>query len=181
MATLKSNPMNSKPGLGWATMLGGAMALTLAANGQAVDGLLDKLVDKGILTVREANDLREESDKNFSTAYAAKSGLPDWVTSLRFNGDLRLRYDRISAEDPAFVTRERFRYRLRFGYTAVLKDNFEVGLGLTSTEQLGKDSSAADPISNNQTFGDNTSKKALGLDKVYVKWTPLNSAEWTLH
>ena len=86
-----------------------------------MDALLDKLVDKGVLSVKEANDLREESDKNFSTAYAAKNGMPDWVTALKFNGDLRLRYDRITAEDPAFVTRDRFRYRLRFGYTAVMR------------------------------------------------------------
>ena len=73
------------------------MALMINGHAQSVDGLLDKLVDKGVLTVKEANDLREESDKNFSTAYAAKNGMPDWVTSLRFNGDLRLRYDRITA------------------------------------------------------------------------------------
>lgn len=163
--------------------LAAAAGMTIAINGhaQSVDALLDKLVDKGVLSVKEANDLREESDKNFSTAFAAKSGMPDWVTSLRFNGDLRLRYDRIAAEDPAFVPRDRFRYRLRFGYTAVLRDNWEIGLGLTSTEQVGKDSSAADPISNNQTFGDNAAKKAIGIDKVYVKWTPLNSAQWTLN
>jgi len=149
--------------------------------GQSADALLDKLVEKGILSVKEANELREEADKNFTTAHSVKSGMPEWVTSLRFNGDLRLRYDRITAEDLTFVTRDRFRYRLRFGYTAVLKDDWEIGIGLTSTEQLGKDSSAADPISNNQSFGDDASKKAIGIDKVYVKWTPLNSAEWTLN
>jgi hypothetical protein len=164
-----------------AGLLAAAAGMTFAMIGhaQSVDALLDKLVDKGVLSVKEANDLREESDKDFTKAYAAKSGMPEWVTSLKFNGDLRLRYDRITAEDQTFAARDRFRYRLRFGYTAVLKDDFEVGIGLTSTEQVGKDGSAADPISNNQSFGDNASKKAIGIDKVYVKWTPVNDATWT--
>ncbi len=146
---------------------------------QSTDALIDKLVDKGILTVKEANDLREETEKNFKEAYSVKSGMPDWVTSLRFNGDLRMRFDRITTEDLAFEERNRFRYRLRFGYTAVLKDNFEVGIGLSSSEQVGRDANAADPISNNQTFGDNASKKAIAIDKVYVKWTPINNATWS--
>ena len=164
-----------------AALLAAAAGMTFALIGHAqnVDSLLDKLVDKGVLSVKEANDLREESDKGFTKAYAAKSGMPEWVTSLKFSGDLRMRYDRITAEDLTFATRDRFRYRLRFGYTAVLKDDWEVGIGLTSTEQLGKDGSAADPISNNQTFGDNAAKKAIGIDKVYVKWTPVNDATWT--
>ncbi len=163
-------------------LLAAAVGMTFATTGhaQSVDSLLDKLVDKGVLTVKEANDLREESDKDFTKAYAAKSGMPEWVTSLKFNGDLRLRYDRITAEDMTFETRDRFRYRLRFGYTAVLKDNWEVGIGLTSSEQTGQNASAADPISNNQSFGDNASKKAIAIDKAYVKWTPLNDAIWTL-
>jgi hypothetical protein len=166
-----------------AALLAAAAGMTFAMIGhaQSVDALLDKLVDKGVLTVKEASELREESDKDFTKAYSAKTGLPEWVTSLKFNGDLRLRYDRITAEDTAFEPRNRFRYRLRFGYTAILKDDWEVGIGLTSTEQTGKDSSAADPISNNQSFGDNASKKAIGLDKAYVKWTPVNDATWTFN
>ena len=35
---------------------------------QSTDALIDKLVDKGILTVKEANDLREETEKNFKEA-----------------------------------------------------------------------------------------------------------------
>src|SRR5688500_10465735 len=50
---------------------------------QSVDSLLDKLVDKGVLTVKEANDLREESDKDFTKAYAAKSGMSEWVSALK--------------------------------------------------------------------------------------------------
>src|SRR5689334_18624595 len=69
--------------------------------GQSADSLIDKLVDKGILTAKEAKDLREEADKGFTQAYQAKSGMPDWVTSLRLNGDFRGRYDGIYAPDTA--------------------------------------------------------------------------------
>src|SRR6266498_1166676 len=96
------------------------MALTSIGHAQSVDALLDKLEDKGILTMDEAKALREESDKDFAKAYAAKSGMPDWVTALKFNGDFRGRFEQHSSDNPAFSTRNRFRYRARFGVTASL-------------------------------------------------------------
>src|SRR6266704_6258192 len=92
------------------------LALSSASlKAQSADALIDKLVEKGILTVKEANELREESDKNFSQAYSVKSGMPDWVTALKFNGDFRGRYEGFYSENPAFVDRSRLRYRVRFG------------------------------------------------------------------
>ena len=75
--------------------LAGAAALTALApqtHAQSSDALIDKLVDKGILTTDEAKDLREESDKDFRTALQAKTGMPDWVTSYKIGGDFRGRY-----------------------------------------------------------------------------------------
>src|SRR5262245_22480859 len=63
------------------------------ASAQSADALIDKLVEKGILSVKEANDLREEVDKNFTQATSAKSGMPEWVTAIKFSGDMRARYD----------------------------------------------------------------------------------------
>lgn len=138
---------------------------------QSVDALLDKLVDKGVITADEAQQLREESDKGFSTAYAAKSGMPEWVSALKFNGDIRLRYENFTAENPDFVDRNRFRYRLRFGVTATLMDDFEAGFRLTSSDPVG--TSGGDPISGNTTFQDNASKKFVYIDQAYAKWSPL--------
>src|SRR5688572_33475576 len=77
--------------------IGAALVATLAggttAHGQSADALIDKLVDKGILTPREAADLRDEVDKDFSRAYQAKTGTSDWLTSLKFGGDFRGRYE----------------------------------------------------------------------------------------
>jgi hypothetical protein len=151
-------------------------ALGTTAQAQSSDALIDKLVDKGILTLKEANDLRDEADKDFTRALSSKNGMPEWVTAVKFNGDLRLRNDQVRLSDVAGSDRNRFRYRLRFGWTATLADNWEVGIGLTSTELPGE--LGSDPISNNQSFKDNAGKKAVGFDKVYVRWTPINSAEW---
>jgi hypothetical protein len=159
----------------------GALAgfgLAPSSNAQSSDALIDKLVEKGILNVKEANALREDADKDFNKAYSVKSGMPDWVQALKFNGDLRLRYDGIFTDNPAFVDRNRFRYRLRFGAVAAMTDNLEIGMRLISGEKnSGFDSN--DPISGNATFNDNASKKLIGIDLVYGKWSPLNTPHWT--
>ena len=161
----------------------GTAALSLAfcgtASAQSADALVDKLVEKGILSVKEANDLREEADKGFNQAYSVKSGMPEWVNSLKFNGDLRLRYDGIYNDDPSFVERHRYRYRLRFGATAVLNDNFEAGLRLISGENGKGGFTSGDPISGNASFEDNGSKKFIGIDLAYLKWSPVNTPNWT--
>src|SRR5438034_7415035 len=92
-----------------AVLFAASAGMTFALNGhaQSVDALLDKLVDKGILTQQEAKDLREESDKDFTKAYAAKSGMPEWVTALKFNGDFRGRFEHHGSDNPAFTDRNR--------------------------------------------------------------------------
>jgi hypothetical protein len=168
----------------------GVVALTAVnTSAQSADAIIDKLVDKGILTVEEANELREEADKGFTSSYQVKSGIPDWVTSLRIGGDFRGRYEMFSAEDDSylaspntddtFVDRHRFRYRVRPGIVATIKDNFEVGFRLTSSEAQGN--FGGDPISGNTTFQDNASKKFVYIDLAYGKWTAFNNADWSLN
>lgn len=168
----------------------GIAALTAAnAGAQSADAIIDKLVDKGILTVDEANDLRDEADKGFNSAYQVKSGLPDWVTSLRIGGDFRGRYEMFTAADDTylaspgaddtFIDRHRFRYRIRPGIVATLRDNFEVGFRLTSSEAQGN--FGGDPISGNTTFQDNASKKFAYIDLAYAKWTAVNNAAMSLN
>jgi len=148
-----------------------------SVHAQSADALLDKLVDKGILTVKEAEDLKQESDKDFTKAYSTKSGMPDWVTALKINGDMRARYDYFHSQNDAFVERSRFRYRLRLGVVATIKDNFEVGARLTSSDPAG--SFGGDPISGNTTFQDNASKKFVYLDLAYGKWSFVKTKSMT--
>ncbi|MBC8097163.1 MAG: putative porin [Akkermansiaceae bacterium] len=158
----------------------GAVALCAGVprvSAQTVDALLDKLVDKGILSVTEANDLKADSDKGFNAAYSVKSGMPEWVMGLKFNGDMRGRYEGFFFENENPVDRQRFRYRARFGVTAVIKDNFEVGLRLSSSESGGGGTFGGDPVSGNTTFQDNGSKKFIFIDLAYGKWMAVNSPD----
>jgi len=162
------------------------LAASLAgASGQSADALINKLVEKGILSVKEGNDLREEADKDFKKSYSLKSGMPEWVTGLKLNGDLRLRYETFSTDATVInsgltnklADRNRVRYRLRFGATANLLDNLEAGFRITSGEPTG--AFGGNPVSAAQTFTDNGSKKFIWVDTVYGKWTPLKGPHLT--
>src|SRR5271167_3889625 len=75
------------------------MSLAQQSHAQSSDALIDKLVDKGILTTKEAQELRDESDQDFTTAFQTKTGMPDWVTGYKFFGDFRGRYDEVASTD----------------------------------------------------------------------------------
>lgn len=147
-------------------------ALTLApfTQAQSSDAIIDKLVEKGILTVKEAKDLRDEADKDFSKSYAAKSGLQEWVQALKINGDLRGRYEGFFRDEATLAHRDRFRYRMRLGVTANIVESFEVGVRLASGD------AGSDPISTNQSMQDNGTKKGVTIDLAYGKWTPINNS-----
>ena len=158
--------------------------LTPQAHAQSSDALIDKLVDKGILTSDEAKDLRDESDKNFNTALQAKSGMPDWVTSYKVYGDFRARYDQVSSTDnnKTFTERDRYRFRLRAGIIVSMLDNLEVGFSLTTGDPASANNfnNAGNPLSNNTTAQDNGTKKNVYIDTAYGKWTALNNDGWLL-
>ena len=153
-------------------------ALAIApAHGQSEDALINKLVEKGILTIDEAKALHEEARKEFDSAYKIKTGLPDSVTSLRIGGDFRGRYEMFHSDHPDFTDRHRFRYRVRPGIWATLRDNFEVGFRLTSGEPV--DNFGGDPISGNTTFQNNASKKFVYIDLAYASWTAVDNDVWS--
>ena len=59
----------TKLALAAASALAASVVAPSSASAQSVDTLLDKLVEKGVLTTKEAQVLREESDKDFTRAY----------------------------------------------------------------------------------------------------------------
>ncbi len=154
-------------------------AVTMTAHAQSSDAIIDKLVEKGILTTKEAQDLRDEADKSFSTAIASKFGMADWVQALKFSGDVRGRYEGFYAHSPLFIDRDRLRYRLRFNVVAQLMDDFEAGFRLASGDLDGGINSGIDPLSNNQSFQNNASKKGIFVDLAYGKWTPFKGPSLT--
>ena len=156
-------------------VLGAAATAALGAantHAQSADAIISKLVEKGILTTQEAQDLTKESDKDFSHAFLKNTGMADWVEALKFNGDFRGRMDYQGSSNGAVVDRTRWRYRVRAGVTAKLADDFEVNLTLGSGD--------GNPLSNNQTLQSNGTKKSIWVDKAYAKWSPIHGGDWTL-
>jgi hypothetical protein len=154
------------------------MALTPNAHAQSsVDSLLNKLEQKGVLTVDEAKALKTENQQDFKSdmdkAFNSKFPMPDWVTSYKLSGDFRGRFDDMNSHNAAVVDRERLRYRLRVGLQVNMKDDLEVGFRLASGDN-------GNPLSGNQTESGNASKKALYVDTAYGKWTPINNDDWKL-
>ncbi len=166
--------MNSKPVYSFVLAAAGLLALSGGASSvqaQSADALIDKLVDKGILSVDEAQSLRDEADKDFTRAMSSKNGMPEWVKTMKINGDFRGRYEGFyDNSENTLVNRSRVRYRARLGFSAGMTDSFEVGLRLASGE-------SNDPISTNQTLTDNGSKKGINIDQAFVRWKGLNTSD----
>jgi hypothetical protein len=170
------------------------MALTPNIHAQSsVDALLNKLEQKGILTVDEAKQLKTENQQDsaadLNKAFNSKFPMPDWVTSYKLYGDFRGRFDDLSADsagNPATKLsaqdRARLRYRLRAGLLVNMKDDLQVGFRLGSGDAtgVGTQSSAGSPLSNNTTMQDNGTKKMIYIDAAYGKWTPINDGVWML-
>lgn len=157
-------------------------AFTPQAHAQSSDALIDKLVDKGVLTVDEAKDLRVEADKDFKTALQAKTGMPDWVNGYKLSGDLRGRFEQFSSDNAGLVDRTRLRYRLRVGLTVNMMDNLEAGfkLGSGDAKGVGSQAAAGNAVSGNTTMQDNFTSKMVYIDAAYGKWTMVNSGDWLL-
>jgi hypothetical protein len=162
------------------------MALTPNTHAQSsVDALLNKLEQKGILTVDEAKELKTEnqqsSTNDFNKAFSSKFSMPDWVTGYKIYGDFRGRYDEQTTDNPGNkVTglnaedQIRLRYRLRVGLIVAMLDDLQVGFS------LGSDNSSGNALSNNSTLENNGTKKPVWIDTAYGKWTPINNGEWML-
>ena len=98
----------------------------------------------------------------FGLTPADSCAADSWTDSIVFNGDIRPRFEAIDEEGEE--DRKRGRFRLRLGLTAEVNEN------VTAIVQLA--SGGDNPVSTNQTFDDGFSRKDIGLDLVYVDWTP---------
>ncbi len=162
-----------------------------------VDVLINKLVEKGILTRQEAElllkDMQKEGQRQETAVKEtaekvaketaektvkkeAASGkwasVPKWVNRIHFKGDFRLRYqyqNKYLKFDQGDQDRGRGRYRWRLGAIAdVTKDKkWRVGFGLSS--------GTGDPRSTNQTFTNSFEKFGVRIDYAYAQYKPF---EW---
>lgn len=102
-------------------------------------------------------------------------GAQKWLKDLSFKGDLRLRYEAFSASsgnpnesDP----RNRFRYRLRYGFEKKLGEEFKVGFSMASGEANSANGFNTDPTSTNQTLTNDFTFKNIWIEKAYATYTP---------
>ncbi|MBV9463963.1 MAG: putative porin, partial [Verrucomicrobiae bacterium] len=160
--------------------------LTASTGARAGDALVDKLVEKGLLTQEEAADLKEQEFKETRDTFpGTKIKIASWLDELSFNGDVRTRAEFFTGQKvvrtdgrpggaPHYETiedRTRFRYRLRLGAEATAGD-FRAGVRLMS--------GSGDPVSGNQTMGATFSKKPINIDLAYLAWNPSFFNEMTI-
>lgn len=172
------------------------MALAPRAHADtSVDALLNKLEQKGILSVDEARELKAENATNstadFNKQFNSKIQMPDWVTSYKLYGDFRGRYDDTSTELKAYKNVQgatadynniRLRYRLRVGLNVNMADNLMVGVRLGTGDSPGTTggTTGGSPLSNNTTLQANGSKKFIYVDAAFGRWTAVKNDELTV-
>ena len=150
------------------TILGVFIALAVSGNSFAgeVDLLVDKLVEKDVLTPVEAQILLDETKIAVAKEIAEgkSSTLPSWIQKVKMKGDLRVRFQnegKDTTKSSGTVTnakRKRARVRFRLGLEGKPADGWRVNAGLAT----GSD----DPRSTNQTMQNNFSTK--GRSNIYV-------------
>ena len=139
-----------------------------------VDILLQKLVEKGVLSAGEAQQVGTETKEQVKAENAAgkNSSLPAWVQNTKIKGDVRLRYQykHEKASNDYRKDTNVGRLRVRLGLESKINDKLLVGVGIATN-------SDGDPRSTNITFGDKnggySSKMDIKLDYGYAKYSPL--------
>jgi len=121
-----------------------------------VDILLEKLINKGLITKEEAKEIKEDIKKEKEK----EKGKYDFLKNTKFSGDLRVRYQHESIEGNP--NRDRGRIRARWGFKTQVNENTEIGLRLAT--------GVGEQTSTNQTFDNAFSEKNFWLDRAYVKY-----------
>ena len=141
------------------------------------DHLLDLLQKKGLISEKEAADLRNEASQTNAVS-GSKWKLSSGIKDIELFGDMRFRYEYRGVDSAVGQTgyRERFRYALRVGLRGNLFDDFYYGLRLETSQN---------PRSPWATFGDESSfpfpgpssksNDGINVGQAYLGWRP---ADW---
>lgn len=137
------------------------------ANAGEMDVLVNKLVEKGILSPHEAQILlaeaKEEAAKDLAKGKAVTA--PAWTQRIKVKGDVRVRtqVDWGKNRAPAHQ-RTRNRVRARIGLEGKVNDQVKAGVKIVT--------GGTDARSTNQTLDNNFQTYDARLDQYYIKWTP---------
>jgi hypothetical protein len=135
-----------------------------------IDILLQKLVEKGVLTPGEAQQIGTETKEQVKSeiAQGKYSSLPAWVQNTKLKGDFRLRFQNLHEKNTGNISKDTTigRIRLRLGLDSKVNDKLKVGVGIAT--------GSGDPRSTNISFGSYSTKKGIYLDYAYAKYDPLS-------
>ncbi|HOM26690.1 MAG TPA: putative porin, partial [bacterium] len=120
-----------------------------------VDILMKKLIEKGIISKDEAEQIKNEIKKEKEK----EKEKYDFLKNTKFSGDIRVRYQNEDIEGSP--DRDRYRIRARWGFKTKISENTEIGLRLAT--------GTGEQTSTNQTFGEAFSQKSFWLDRAYLK------------
>ena len=147
-----------------------------------VDALIKKLIEKGILSEKEADQIKGEivADEKTIRETNNKTDIPQWVQDLKLKGDFRIRHEWSHRSDGTDVDRNRGRLRYRLGLETKINDKVLVAVGLASNGGDGKNSAGTattsgtnfSPRSNNESFQNAFSKQAIVLNYAYAQYMP---------
>ena len=134
-----------------------------------IDVLLEKLVEKGVVSGAEAQQIKIETQEKVKKEIATgkSASLPAWVQNIKLKGDLRLRYQykhdkSYSVNDPRKDTNIG-RVRMRLGLEAKINEKLMAGIGIATGD--------GDARSTNISFGSQNQKKEIRLDYAYAKYS----------
>ena len=150
-----------------------------------IDILLQKLVEKGVLTAGEAQQIGTETKEQVKADIAEGkfSSLPAWVQNTKIKGDFRLRYEWLrdkyatngSSNNSLDKDKSRARIRVRMGVDSKVNDKLKVGVGIAT--------GSTDPRSRNVTLGLNNTAtdspadpKGICLDYAFAEYKPFQWA-----
>ncbi|MFA5096672.1 MAG: putative porin, partial [Candidatus Omnitrophota bacterium] len=153
----------------------GFLALCLISSSYAgeIDILLQKLVDKGVLTAGEAQQVKIETQEQVKkeVATGTSASLPFWMQNIKIKGDLRLRYQYKHDKAANGLAKDTNigRIRMRLGLEGKINEKLKAGVGIAT--------GSGDPRSTNITFGGYNEKKTIVLDYGYAKYSPFSWLE----
>jgi hypothetical protein len=135
-------------------------------------------------------DLVAEAQKD---GWAAPNSVPDWVRNMKWEGDIRVRFEHDSFADNnapqvdvattnanrslallnTAKSTDRERIRARIGISTDLDDSASVGVRLST-------GSLTNPVSENQTLGSYESRYTTTFDRLYLNYRPASFLSTTL-
>jgi hypothetical protein len=177
--------MKHKPYL-IASVLGLSLAIQSRAFAEPEDALIDALVQKGVISSREAAQIRDKSMEDIATPSANIIHFGDAIKNLTIYGDVRLRAEiregsygkgEVNANTGTLYTsggsqgEDRLRYRVVMGLNGDLYDNFFFGLGVSTSPTSNRGTSVT--FGGNDTAGPfGKARGILAINRVFLGWRP---------